>query len=367
MNRGGNASGFALPHSAVYLLMTANIVIYGLCCYRSGSVNIPGPLLFQEGAMYPAAIVRHEYWRLIANGFLHLNLVHLTTNMICLALWGGPLEKRVGAAYFLIIYICSVIGGAVVSNLTHPTQYLAVGASGGTSGILGALLGLWILGKINVPASFFVTNIGINVALTFSVSQIDWRAHVGGFAAGLIACAILDLVAKTNSVVLRCKFPEFIKVNLLLAACIVGLIWWRGQPIALSANPEAALPILEWALACLMIIKLVDFALVLKHGLAVVAVALCALNAGLVLLASETLLSTLSSGCAAYRPLGAAPIDDLVRAACGGDPGLMIDISAVSVFVLTMLLYSQHIYRGIADVGFIGNSLSAERRRQSGI
>ena len=236
MNRTGNASGFALPHSAVYLLMTANIVIYGLCYYRSGSVSIPGPLLFQQGAMYSAAIARHEYWRLVANGFLHLDLVHLTTNMICLALWGGPLEKRVGAANFFIIYICSVIGGAVVSNLTQPTPYLAVGASGGTSGILGALLGLWILGKIGVPASFFVTNIGLNIALTLSVSRIDWRAHVGGFVAGLIACAILDLVAKANSVFLRCKFPEFIKVNLLLVACVVGLIWWGGQPIALPGE-----------------------------------------------------------------------------------------------------------------------------------
>ena len=367
MNRTGNASGFALPHSAVYLLMTANIVIYGLCYYRSGSVSIPGPLLFQQGAMYSAAIARHEYWRLVANGFLHLDLVHLTTNMICLALWGGPLEKRVGAANFFIIYICSVIGGAVVSNLTQPTPYLAVGASGGTSGILGALLGLWILGKIGVPASFFVTNIGLNIALTLSVSRIDWRAHVGGFAAGLIACAILDLVAKANSVFLRCKFPEFIKVNLLLVACVVGLIWWGGQPIALPASPEARLLLLEWVLACLIVIKLVDFVLALKHGLAVVALALCALNAGSVILASDTLLSTLSSGCAAYRPLGIALIDDLVHATCAGDPGLTIKISAAAVLVLTMLLYSQDIYRGIADVGFIGNALSAERRRQSGI
>ena len=105
MSKAGNASGFALPHGAVYLLMTANIIIYGLCFHRSGSVTIPGPLLFQYGAMYQAALVSHEYWRLVANGFLHVDLVHLTTNMICLALWGGPLEKRVGAANFLIIYI----------------------------------------------------------------------------------------------------------------------------------------------------------------------------------------------------------------------------------------------------------------------
>ena len=125
--------------------------------------------------------------------------------------------------------------------------------------------------------------------------------------------------------------------------------------------------LLAWALACLIVIKLVDFALALKHGLTVVALALCALNAGLVILASDILRSTLSSGCAAYRPFGIGLIDDLVHATCGGDPGLTIKISAAAVFVLTMLLYSQDIYRGIADVGFIGNALSAERRRQSGI
>jgi len=152
-----------------------------------------------------------------------------------------------------------------------------------------------------------------------------------------------------------------------LVACVVGLIWWGGQPITLPASPEARLLLLEWVLACLIVIKLVDFALALKHGLAVVALALCALNAGSVILASDTLLSTLSSGCAAYRPLGIALIDDLVHATCAGDPGLTIKISAAAVLVLTMLLYSQDIYRGIADVGFIGNALSAERRRQSGI
>jgi rhomboid protease GluP len=367
MSRGGIAGGFTLPHSAVYLLMTANIVVYGLCYSSAGSVNIPGPLLFQYGAMYPAALARHEYWRLVASGFLHLNLIHLVTNMFCLALWGGPLERRVGAAYFLIIYLCAIIGGAVVSNLAHATPYLSVSASGGTSGILGALLCLWILGKIEVPASFFVNNIGLNVILTFTVSRVDWRAHLGGFAAGLIACAILDLVAKANSVALRCKFPEFIKVNLLLIAGIVGLIWWRGQPITLPASAATALPILEYLLACLIVIKLADVALTLKHGLAIVGLALCALNAGVVVLCKDTLVSMLQAGCAAYPSVGFAATDGLVGAICAGDPGLTIMISAAVVFVLTLLLYSHDIYRGISDVGFIGTSLTAERRRHRGI
>ena len=30
--------------------------------------------------------------------------------MLCLALWGAHLERRVGPAYFLLIYLCALIG-----------------------------------------------------------------------------------------------------------------------------------------------------------------------------------------------------------------------------------------------------------------
>jgi membrane associated rhomboid family serine protease len=85
--------------------------------------------------------------------------------MLCLVLWGGLLEKRIGPSYFVLIYVCAVIAGGVVSNATHTGPYLSVGASGGISGILGALLCLWILGSIDLTASFFVANIGLNIAL----------------------------------------------------------------------------------------------------------------------------------------------------------------------------------------------------------
>jgi rhomboid protease GluP len=185
-----------IPHAAVYLLMTVNIVVYGLCLKQSAGPAIPAQVLYRYGAMYALTLQRHEYWRLVAYGFLHINLVHLVSNMLCLVLWGGHLEKRVGAAYFLIIYAASLIFGAIAGNLIHATPYLTAGASGATSGILGALLGLWILGRVDFPATFFVVNIGLNIAFALTNSRIDWSVHLGGFAAGLIACAVLDLVEK---------------------------------------------------------------------------------------------------------------------------------------------------------------------------
>src|ERR1041385_2472275 len=214
-NGGEGERFFAMPHAAVYVLIAVNIIIFALCVRQSGGAAISGEILFAHGAMYAGALDRHEYWRLLAYVFLHANLLHLATNMLCLALWGAHLERRVGPFYFIVIYLCAVIGGAIVGRYTHADPYLTAGASGGISGVLGALLCLWILGKIDATAGFFVINIGLNVALAFSVRNIDWGAHFGGFVFGLIACALIDLLEKGTSFVLRCKFPEFVKVNAL--------------------------------------------------------------------------------------------------------------------------------------------------------
>ena len=57
---------FELPHAAVYLVLTATIVMSGLCFTQSGAPTAPPNLLYRYGAMYTWALERHEYWRLIA-------------------------------------------------------------------------------------------------------------------------------------------------------------------------------------------------------------------------------------------------------------------------------------------------------------
>ena len=80
---------FESPHPAVLVLMTINVVVYAICVSQSGTANIPTGLLFRNGAMYPGAIAREEYWRLITAGFLHASLLHVVSNMFCLVFWGG--------------------------------------------------------------------------------------------------------------------------------------------------------------------------------------------------------------------------------------------------------------------------------------
>jgi len=356
------AGFFEVPHAAVYTLMTVTVLASGFCFIQAGAPEAPAELLYRYGGMYSTAIARHEYWRLLAYGFLHVNFVHLTMNMLCLVLWGGHLERRIGPAYFLIIYLCAMVFGAIIGNGIHSTPYLTVGASGATSGILGALLCLWILGKLDVRFDFFAINIGLNIAFALGNSRIDWGVHLGGFAAGLIACAVLDVIEKVNVYVLRCKFPEAVKVNLTLLACVAAFWAWSGQAQAIATGVSGWRLAIVVMVACCVVAKMVDFALSMKKGLAVVVTVLAAANAAVVMLSGWAL----GSSCTPRWPTGSIPLDNFLVIFCP-NPVLISGLSAIGVAALTLWLCSKEMSRGIEDVGFVGTSLRAERSRRQGL
>ena len=354
-----------VPHAAVYLLIAANIVVFALCLRQAGSEAIPGEILFRSGAMYTAALERGEYWRLVACGFLHANLFHLATNMLCLALWGAHLEKRIGPFFFLVVYFCALIAGAVVGTFTHAGPYLSVGASGGISGVLGALLCLWILGKIDLTADFFVVNLGLNAALAVAVRNIDWGAHFGGFAAGLIACALIDLAEKANRLLLRCKFPEFVKINAFIVVVGGALLAWDDA--LAPSGADAWWPLVALLVAAAVVIKACDLLLSVKKGLAILVLLFAVGNAALVLHAGTVFAPALRSICIAGRVRAADGIGGVVVGAACASLGVTLIVAAALAFVATLVVCWQPLERGMSDVGFIDATLRAERRRRHGI
>jgi rhomboid protease GluP len=356
---------FAIPQAAAFLLITANIAVYAICYRQGGGATIPGELLFRYGAMYTAALDRHEYWRLLAAGFLHANPIHLLGNMLCLALWGGPLEQRVGTCYFVVIYLAALVGGSIVSNLIHHGAYLSVGASGGISGILGALFCLWILARIEVTANFFVTNIGLNVALVFTVRNVDWQAHLGGFAAGMIACALIDLLERANARLMRCKFPEFVKVNALVLAGGVLLLAWRAAPATLE-SVDVTTALIVVALGVVMV-KTCDLLLSVKHGLAIVVILLALANAALVLAVKHVFDADIASACASGHFLFSIQIENAILDVVCADIVRTLIVATAGAFLLTLVAYGHELRRGINDVGFVAATLSGERKRQQGL
>jgi membrane associated rhomboid family serine protease len=349
---------FETPHAAVYVLMTLTVFISGLCFLDSNGFSATREVVYRYGAMYPAALGRHEYWRVLASGFLHADLFHLTVNMMCLVIWGAHLEKRVGAAYLIIIYVSSLVLGNVIGVNIHTTPVFIVGASGATSGVLGALLCLSILGKSDVDPNFFIYNIGLNVFVALSNSQVAWYVHLGGFAVGLIVCALLDLVEQANGYLLRCKFPEFAKVNLTVLTCAaIAWVW-------LDEDSAAAVWMPVIAALCFGAVRFIDRALSRDKGLATVVTALAAANGVAVVLAAALIQPLACSS--PELPLATPALEGARMVFCWW-PSLLAPLVGVGVIALTLWICSLEMRRGVQDIGFVAATFRAERKRRAGL
>lgn len=143
-------------------------------------------------AMQPLAIgVQDEWYRLLTSMFLHGSILHILFNMYVLVVLGPTLERILGHGRFLLLFILSGLGGSIASYwLSAPTTF-SVGASGAIFGLMGALL---VAGRrLRFDVTMVLILIGINLAIGFIFSGIDWRAHLGGLVTGAALAAVMVL------------------------------------------------------------------------------------------------------------------------------------------------------------------------------
>jgi membrane associated rhomboid family serine protease len=151
--------------------------------------ELTGTLLVKSFALFAPLVTSGEWWRLLTAGFLHGSIIHLLFNVYILWVLGSQLENIVGKAKFIIIYFGSLLGGSLASYLFSPFGSYSIGASGAIFGLMGAML---VVGrKRNLDISQITTLVVMNVVIGFVISGIDWRAHLGGLAAGAFITWVL--------------------------------------------------------------------------------------------------------------------------------------------------------------------------------
>lgn len=155
-------------------------------------------------------------WTAVSYLFIHGSWMHLAGNLVYLVLFGRVLEDRFGPVRYYLIFLASAIAGAythLILTQTFTPQFMGypvVGASGATSGLLGAYLLRCPFGRIRVAYWVFMPLQGVNragrsyvpailaVIVWFALQGIQtmmqlgsegirvaYSVHVGGFAAGL--------------------------------------------------------------------------------------------------------------------------------------------------------------------------------------
>jgi len=75
--------------------------------------------LLSMGALPNDGRLHHEYWRLVSYSALHLNLTHIALNLAFLWWVGRVVERRVGAAPMLAVYLFSLVVSGVAITLVR--------------------------------------------------------------------------------------------------------------------------------------------------------------------------------------------------------------------------------------------------------
>lgn len=189
------------PVSFSILAVTVAIFVIGLVSPTAQE------WLFTTFAQFNVLIDAGEWWRIFTPILLHGSLLHVGFNMYALYLFGPRLEQQVGSPALATFYIAAAGAGGLASYLWG-SPIPSIGASGAIFGLFGAwLFAYYKLRNSGGQAMFrqlFILLV-INVVFGFVVPGIDWRAHLGGLAAGILIAWLWSLFAagKPNAVAIR--------------------------------------------------------------------------------------------------------------------------------------------------------------------
>jgi membrane associated rhomboid family serine protease len=140
-----------------------------------------------------------EGYTLITYMFLHGGIIHLSSNMLFLWVFGDNVEDAMGHLKFFAFYlICGVAG--LAHALMLPTSKLPlIGASGAVAGVIGAYLVLhprvrvWVLAFRFIPlriSAAWVLGVWVATQLVMAFlnqsDEVAWWAHIGGVVVGAI-------------------------------------------------------------------------------------------------------------------------------------------------------------------------------------
>lgn len=140
------------------------------------------------GATWFPGVAEGAYWQLLTTAFTHVEIWHIALNMLSLYLLGPQLEAVLGRTRFLALYLLSALAASALVYWAADSVGTR-GASGAIFGLLGAILVITV--KVGGSIQQLLPVLLLNAFITFTIPQISWQAHVGGFIGGVVIAAVL--------------------------------------------------------------------------------------------------------------------------------------------------------------------------------
>lgn len=178
-------------------------------------------LLKQVASSHPEQADGAAWWRMLTAPMLHGNALHFLMNAIGLLYFGRRTEILARWSHMLIVFVGAAWVGGLASFHWIPDK-IAVGASGGLTGLLGFMLVFEYMHPRIVPKPArdrLLAGLVILVVVGFlGMSFIDNAAHLGGLVAGMAYAWIVFPASSSTS------RPESLARDVFAAGAATGLI-----------------------------------------------------------------------------------------------------------------------------------------------
>jgi membrane associated rhomboid family serine protease len=203
---------------ALFLIEVAKpSVLYHLEMIGEPSMTPAGPVSGVSGG---------EWYRLLTSAFVApgtsiggLGLLDIGLNMWVLYVIGPQLERLLGPARYLSIYLLSAVGGSIMFYYLAELYTPAAGASGAIYGLFGA----WfvVARRLRLDGRGIVMLIVINLAFSFIYhNTIAWQAHIGGLITGALLTAAYAYAPRQNRAAYQIAATAALVVIMVVAVVI---------------------------------------------------------------------------------------------------------------------------------------------------
>ena len=189
---------------ATLTIITANVIVYLLTRAR------------MEDAVMDYGLIPSQLriGKMLTSTFLHDGVVHLSTNMALLYIFGRDIERAMGKLEYVMFYI----GACVASSVLHVAIVFAalppfcetraiIGASGAVAGVMGIYAvrfhrKSFRFGEIRVPPlllimAWLIIQIVLGIRGLYQdavvIERIGYWSHLGGFAFGLMIALFTNM------------------------------------------------------------------------------------------------------------------------------------------------------------------------------
>jgi membrane associated rhomboid family serine protease len=176
-------------------LIAVNLGVF-LLTLAAGDAFVRQFALIAVDPLGGTGVAQGGWYRLLTSMFLHQQVLHIGLNMFALWMFGPPLEALLGRLRFLALYLLCGLAGSAVSYAFNPPFQGALGASGAIFGLVGAAVVADRRMRANLAG--IVIYLAVLLLPGFLIQGIDWRAHLGGLAAGLVLGLVFAYAPRGN-------------------------------------------------------------------------------------------------------------------------------------------------------------------------